>query len=178
MAGERHAMCVSAFMCTNTSTQSGLQIAPKCVVVDDDDDSDDRHKVLSNISQSDNDSLSQPVSIPIHGYRSDVWRDCLLRTRIQHNTTQRLVLSFNKSINNKTSHLYPRHYAAVVWTSKLCTSIRGECSEMALIGQRRRHTVSRHTLQGWRLIDRPLSCAFHSTKLTSIIYKDPVRTAQ
>ena len=62
-------------MCTDTSTQSGLHIAPKCVVVDDDDDDDsddDRHKVLSNISQSNNDSLSQPVSIPLHGYRSDV----------------------------------------------------------------------------------------------------------
>ena len=64
-------------MCTDTSTQSGLQIVPKCVVDDDDDDDgdasdDDRHKVLSNISQSNNDSLSQPVSIPLHGYRSDV----------------------------------------------------------------------------------------------------------
>ena len=77
-------------MCTDTSTQSGLHIAPKCVVHDDDDDDDasddDRHKVLSNISQSNNDSLSQPVSIPLHGHRSDVWRDYFLRTPTQHNT--------------------------------------------------------------------------------------------
>jgi len=63
-------------MCTDTTTQIGLHITPKCVVVVDDDDDDDasdddRHKGLSNISQSNNDSLSQPVSIPLHGYRSD-----------------------------------------------------------------------------------------------------------
>jgi hypothetical protein len=43
------------------------------------------------------------------------------------NTTQQLVLSFNESISNKTSHLYLLHYAADVWTPKLYTSIRGEC---------------------------------------------------
>ena len=63
-------------MCTDTRTQSGPHIAPKCVVVDDDDDDeandDDRHKELSNISQSNNDSPSQPVPIPLHGHRSDV----------------------------------------------------------------------------------------------------------
>ena len=59
-----------------------MQIAPKCVavVVNDDDDDDDRHKVLSTISQTNNDSLSQPVSVPLHGYCSDVRQDYFRRT--------------------------------------------------------------------------------------------------
>jgi len=118
-------------MCTDKSTQSGLQIAPKCVVDDDNDASDDdMHKVLSNISQSNNDSISTTTGFDTITRLAIVQMyDEIVFWVPQHNTTQQLVRSFNKSISNKTSHLYLLHYAAVVWTPKLYTSVIGECSE-------------------------------------------------